>query len=519
MKMVKKIGAIVLAIMMIAMAGTAWADLGTDSNKNDETTTVSSAGVQEGTYHSTNKTYAAISPATVTFKKDIVIFNGSSTATDVFLPNIKYQYTIAAAGSNAVAPDITDEFGKKAVVNDGVLTTTKGAVVSITSKTIAFSNTNGITGDSTNNKVYVTTTKDGAVAEGTASFTFDPTKYEHAGIYRYKITESLADSSATRPQAGIYNTGYNTERYLDVYVKNDKDGSNNDTFSIYGFVMFDAASADQDWDAAYADLSHKEDSTNAYAGKTDGFTANITDETGTTYDPAEPNVDMYYTYNLNITKTTTGDLADKTHEFPFAARITNATITSGAKFSYKENGNASTGILSGSTPATAVTMTASGVGEIGTFNSNAADSKSAIKLKDGENLYIYGIPAYAKQGSSLVTTPVQASALVSEYNDTYDIYKVKIEYTDATNTSKKTDTTWDGAAPGASMAANSTSATTYTDFKVDYEDSALIEFTNIMESVSPTGYVTRFAPYALILVAGIVLLIIATKHKKNTDED
>lgn len=519
--MMKKIGAIAFAIMMIAMVANAWADLGSDAKKEGGTGSnpISSAGVQEGTY--SNGTYGAIIPAKMTFKKDIVIFNGSSTGTKVFLPNITYQYDIAAAGSTAGDPEIIDEFGKKAVVYNGVLSTSKGSVISTTTDTIQFSNVNGIVDDieTTNDAIYVTSTKNGVVAQGAASFTFDPTKYLHAGIYRYIITESLASGSATRDAAGIYNTGYHVDRYLDVYVKNDKDNDNKDTFSIYGFVLFDANSVDKDWTAGSTDLSHKEDSTNAYAGKTNGFTSNITDgtQTGTQYDPAELNVDMYYTYNLNITKATTGDLADKTNEFPFAARITNTKITSGAKFSYKENGTVSTGTNDSS--LTDVTMTSAGIGTIGTFNGDVAASDSAITLKDGENLYIYGIPSYVKYGSA-IDTPVHASALVSEYNNTYDVYKVKIEYKDAVNsTKKKTDETWDGVVAGASMTTTATSATTYDGFKVNYEDPALIEFTNIMESVSPTGYVSRFAPYALILVGGIILLVIAMKRKGHKEEE
>lgn len=509
--MMKKIGALVLAIMMIAVVGVAGAtgEL-TQDTSNKDGSSISTAGVVDDTTGDANALLTTPSVGnTVTFKKDIVIFNGSSSDTVVYLPNITYKYTISAAGITAGTPVITDEYGKAAVVNDGVLSTTAGTVVSTTTATVAFSNTTGI---NANNTTYVTTTTNGAVAEGTASFTFDPTKYLHAGVYRYKITETINDGSATRPAAGIYNTGYNADRYLDVYVKNVTSGTTN-TFAIYGFVMFDDVT-NRSWNASASPLSTKEGS---YAGKTDGYTANKTDGTDTVYDPSEKNVDMYYTYNLNITKTTTGDLADKTHEFPFAARITNSTITSGAKFSYKENGTASTGTYDGTTP---ITMTNEGVGTIGTFEGNVASSGSAIKLKDGENLYIYGIPSYGKKGNTISVNDAEATALVSEYNDTYDIYKVKIEYTDEANkTAAKTDETWDGVKAAASMANETTSATTYTGFKVDYEDPAVIAFTNIMESVSPTGYVARIAPYVLILIAGVALLIVAKKRKPAKEEE
>ena len=45
-----------------------------------------------------------------------------------------------------------------------------------------------------------------------------------------------------------------------------------------------------------------------------------------------------------------------------------------------------------------------------------------------------------------------------------------------------------------------------------------IIFTNRLTEISPTGYVTRYAPYALILIAGIVLLIVAKKKKPVEEE-
>jgi len=76
-------------------------------------------------------------------------------------------------------------------------------------------------------------------------------------------------------------------------------------------------------------------------------------------------------------------------------------------------------------------------------------------------------------------------------------------------------------ASGSAMTANSAKPAVLTTFNVKSNDdsSQLLTITNTITEVSPTGYVTRFAPYALILVGGILLLIIAKKHKKTTDED
>ena len=46
-----------------------------------------------------------------------------------------------------------------------------------------------------------------------------------------------------------------------------------------------------------------------------------------------------------------------------------------------------------------------------------------------------------------------------------------------------------------------------------------ITVTNDLPTISPTGLVLRYAPYVLILIGGIVLLIISKKHRKHTEED
>ena len=50
-------------------------------------------------------------------------------------------------------------------------------------------------------------------------------------------------------------------------------------------------------------------------------------------------------------------------------------------------------------------------------------------------------------------------------------------------------------------------------------DAGTVTFTNTLLQISPTGLVLRFAPYALMLIGGVVLLVIAMKHRKNREEE
>ena len=67
---------------------------------------------------------------------------------------------------------------------------------------------------------------------------------------------------------------------------------------------------------------------------------------------------------------------------------------------------------------------------------------------------------------------------------------------------------------GNATAALKTAASISTTTAIDS-----IIFNNNITEVSPTGYVSRFAPYALILIGGVALLVIAMKKRKHTEED
>ena len=179
-------------------------------------------------------------------------------------------------------------------------------------------------------------------------------------------------------------------------------------------------------------------------------------------------LDTYETVDVMVTKTVTGSLADRTHYFPFAFELSDPQ--NGSRYSYKA-GKAD--IVSGAEFGTAVN---SGYG-------------SATVLKHKETLIIYGVPK---------NTAVKCTLSVSEKNDTVDIYSYK------TTGFANSDTEEHDFNEGISAV--------YTLAGIE-NDTLDLGFENILTEISPTGVVMRIAPYAVILCAGAVLMMISRKRK------
>ena len=198
----KKIGALLLVVvMLLALNVTAFA----------ADTEISNGGIQSKPTDRANDEFSA-EDNTVTINKGIVFINDE--ATDVYEPNITYTYTISGV-------DVTD--GGITVTDEHSATPAHQAVVY---------DTNGLTGyvSNTNNQAtvtfadgndFVSATAAGKEVKKAFTFTFVPSAFPHAGIYRFLITESVGTNA--RETAGIVSNGtYAASRYLDVYVRNKK---------------------------------------------------------------------------------------------------------------------------------------------------------------------------------------------------------------------------------------------------------------------------------------------------------
>ena len=279
---------------------------------------------------------------------------------------------------------------------------------------------------------------------------FSDVEWPGAGVYRYEITEA----AATYGTSGVVDDTISNTRYLDVYVKDGNPVTADDPdYVIYGYVL---STNDND---IIGDSTATDENSVAAAQKTEGFVA-LDDLTA----------DSYYTFNFSVSKNLTNDSANLDHQFPFTIELENDDVT----------GNVLP-IMTITAPATQAALVSAPIA--GTWTPKIAD--------DGKITYV-GIPA-----GTTVT--------IHEKNDvTGTTYKVTITGADtnpdAANIYSGSDSANavinNGATAGAAATANRD-----------------VVFTNNLELISPTGVIVRVAPFALILLAGIVLFVIVRRRK------
>ena len=239
--------------------------------------------------------------------------------------------------------------------------------------------------------------------------------------------------------------------YLDVYV----DGELN----IYGYVCM----------AANASVTPS-------TTKTNGFVA------------ASNGADKYYTYDLTLSKTVENDTYDKNNTaFPFTVIFKNAESYATTFTIAETAGTGSTGI----SPAAASAPTWSGVAQV----------------KDGGAITYTGIPAgvdvdvYETNIASGVTFTVSTSV----NGGTAVVDKNVVSGT----------TPASAVAQTTKGAAESTKATVDTPKIATVSATQTVGITNTLLLISPTGLVLRYAPYLLMFGAGVVLLVLSRRGKKE----
>ena len=471
----KKLVSLILAIMMIAAVGAAWAA----TTSTTSTATLNGNGEQNP--FTSPDTPISITNKILKLDKEIKAYNYNEETVNA--PTISYTYSISAA-TVATDTSVTDKTGNPThAAGVSVTAPVKAGIVTATAPTIA------------NSGVVAWTTEDTLTAstDGTANYKpieidFSGVVFEGAGVYRYVISEELTSGYAYA-SSGVTETtevaATKHTRFIDVYVRPKttgfNDGSTAAEWDIYGFTCF------------VNNTSITESDKTTAAVKTTGFVDGTTG--GTT--PTTFIADQYYTYNLTLTKTVVNDGYSASNvAFPFTVIFTNATVTKNIDII----GDVETATVTGWTDPVA----------------GALSSTSGVaKIKSGGQIKYIGIPV----GTTFDVYETNTATGVT--------YKVDTVLTASASPATTSDASVNWGSEPADAVAQGSSKESYqstkvnatptadTDTDIDYK----VAITNTLLEISPTGYVSRFAPYALILIGGVALLVIAMKKRKHTEED
>jgi len=426
---------------------------------------------------------------TVILKKEIKAYNPEETL--IYGPAITYTYTIAGATGDDLKT-VTDA----TTDHKSGLATTATALTGITDEVT-------ITGTETNkiewtNADILDASNTGKENYKNLTIDFSNVVFEKPGVYRYKITET-ANAYTT---SGVTDGNGKTDniRYLDVYVMRSdsfteksetKTSYTKDDWRVYGFVCMEQPNA---IDAA------------SNPAKTNGF-VNSTTHTA----------DNYHTYNLTIGKILSGDATMNSHKFPFDVTWTAGAATGTFQFIVEETGTASA-----TKTAQTAAKTVNGVDVANTIYKVGGASTVGTADKDGT-------PLIANGGTiKYIGIPSGTKVTVTETNDVAGTtYSTTAKET--IGTGEAADILWTDRTAGGGTAVLSADKETAT---MDENDTAIyvrtdaltdsniaIEVTNTLAIISPTGVVMRIAPYALILFAGVALLLISRRRKVAVEDE
>lgn len=430
-------------VMVLAMGATASATVGTSLDENGEAGAFSTDGSPES------------KSKILVLEKELTAYNPDGSTVNA--PEITFNYAIAGATLPATDTTVTDNKNVTAPVKTGVGAPTITA-------SISWANTETLTTSAT-----------GTANKKSIEVDFTGVDFGATGIYRYVISETVTD-----PEISGVTPGSSRTRYVDVYVRASEafsTASDAGKWDIYGYTCF------INNEAVITEANKA-----ATPVKTTGFVAH---DDGTTVTPA----DSYYTFNLTVSKTVTGDAyGAANNQFPFTVLFTNDTATKNFDII-----GAATGTVTWTEPAAGTIAGASGV----------------VSMKSGSSVTYTGIPC----GTSVEVYETNTATGVT--------YKVQSTLTKGATagTPVVDDAVSAGTAP-TTAAAQGATKTVYQSTKVEVDtekdktsDSYTIAVENIFLTISPTGIVLRYAPYALVLIGGMLLLFLGWKFLRREQNE
>ena len=453
---IKKFGVLVVAFAtVLAMTTTAFASTAVPG--------------EQGAF--TEKDTPTTQAKEIVFEKELTAYNKDEAKVNA--PEISYTYTIAPATVEA-GTQVTDNADKHESNSPVTVPVSAGVTTGLSATTATITWTNADQLDAAD---------DGAANKKEVKLNFENVVFPKTGIYRYVITEALTTGYAYASSGVTEGSSTDKTRYMDVYVKPSStytDGTNASDWDIYGFTCF----------INNTSITDADKTTNAV--KVDGFTEHTENTTGT---ETTVNADSYYTYNLTVEKEVKNDgYGAATVAFPFTVIFTNSTITRNIDI------------------AKASTTTATGWNDPESAALSAGTTKGIVNIKSGQKAKFVGIP----NGTSVEVYETNTATGV-----TYSVTTALT--TNATTTTTDDAVTWAAApttaeAQAAEKAASqSTKATFTTTANEDDNNAYAVKVTNTLVTISPTGVVLRIAPYALILGAGILLLLLARRRKTEKE--
>ncbi len=373
----------------------------------------------------------------ISIEKQILVANTDTAVTTVYGPSVTYSYSIAAA---SVGTQTVSDGTNTAVVKAGIM-----SAVDAASKTISFTS-NAVTLSSGKNTV-----------SSSFTLTFTPATFGAPGIYRYVITDTT--DATTLSGAGIMRaSNYQTAYYLDVYVVYTENADKTpENLMINGYALL----------KENTDISSSAQKQSGYS-ETQGLTGSEN-----TWSLTAGSMDSYQTYNVQITKTVEGNMADATHDFSFIARDGN-----NAALTHCYHGLA----------ASASDATTQASGEVPQFT-----------LHHGQSYWLVGLNQ-------------NQQVQITETNDTNDTYQMQVKLNSTVDTAAasiaKDETI--SSQPHA-VAAVATGGVT---------DQALaFEFIAGLTTVSPTGLVVRVLPYAVLLGFAFFFMLVSKKRRDEREAE
>ncbi|SDJ78458.1 hypothetical protein SAMN04487760_11521 [Lachnospiraceae bacterium G41] len=466
----KKFGAFLLvAAMTLAMNSTVFAAKTLDDNG------------EQGVF--TSKDTPAPQSKTLILEKEIKAYNVDGL--DIKAPTISYTYSIAPATVTA-GTEVTDS-DKSGTIHDTGVTVTVPVQAGPAGASIANSGVLAWTNSDT-----LETATDGKKNVKDISIDFSQVVFAGAGVYRYEITEQLTSGYAYA-SSGVTETSdaaNGHKRFVDVYVRpanptpSGKTAADPEYWDIYGYTCF------------YNNTSITEANKGTSAVKTTGFVQ------GTTNGSTAVTPDSYYTFNVVVNKTVENDsYSAANNAFPFTVIYTNSSITKDIDIE-----STTSGTVTGWTDPTASAMSDG--------NTNHDLIKGIVNIKSGGEIKYIGIP----NGTS-----VEVYETNNATGATYKVVTVLTTSTTATTTDNSVDS---HAAPASAVAQGnpknsyeSTKATFSTAANQDDDNPYEVAITNTLLTISPTGFVVRFAPYALVLFGGIFLIVLGVVLYKRTNKE